>query len=105
LRAELADRFGAHLRQARLTKLEEGKRAIVMGSFSNSLVNAYCAKAGISVSGKSPGSEGYVLRVEPALVLIAGSDDRGAFYGLQSLRQLAEWDESRLHFHGTKVRD
>ncbi len=105
LRRDLADRFSVYPKQAQLKKVDAGKRIILMGSVSNPLIADYCAKAGIRVSGKDPGAEGYVLRVEPGLVLIAGSDDRGAFYGLQSLRQLAVRSPDGLRFHGVKVRD
>jgi hypothetical protein len=105
LSRELADRFGVQVKQARLVKVDASRRVILLGSVTNSLIAGYCAKAGISVSAKNPGPEGYVLRVEPGLVLIAGSDDRGAFYGLQSLRQLAERGPEGLRFRGVKVRD
>jgi len=32
--------------------------------------------------------EGYLLRITPSSVLVAGADRRGAFYGVQTLRQL-----------------
>jgi hypothetical protein len=105
LSRELTDRFGVQVKKARLAKVDASRRVILMGSVANSLVAGYCAKAGISVNGQRPGPEGYVLRVEPGLVLIAGSDDRGAFYGLQSLRQLAERGPEGLRFRGVKVRD
>lgn len=105
LRRDLADRFSVYPKQAQLKKVDAGKRIILMGSVSNPLIADYCAKAGIRVSAKDPGAEGYVLRVEPGLVLIAGSDDRGAFYGLQSLRQLAVRSPDGLRFRGVKVRD
>ena len=37
-----------------------------------------------------------MLRVDRRAVLIAGSDDRGAFYGLQSFRQMVERGEQGL---------
>jgi hypothetical protein len=88
-----------------VAKPEGAKRAIVMGSLANPLVRVYCAKAGVSVTPDNPGPEGYVLRVGPGLVLIAGSDERGAFYGLQSLRQLARQARGQLRFRGVNARD
>ena len=105
LRNELGDRFGMHPKTERVTALGSGRRVILMGSVANPLVRAYCAKNGIVVSAQDPGPEGYVLRVSADLVFIAGSDDRGAFYGLQSLRQLAEADRGQVQFHGVDVRD
>ena len=39
------------------------------------------------------------------MVLIAGKDDRGAFYGLQSLRQLVVKEEKEVRFRGAMIRD
>jgi hypothetical protein len=102
---ELGDRFALHLKTERLTHLEAGRRVILMGSVSNPLIKAYCAQNHIQVSAQSPGAEGYVLQVSPDVVLIAGSDDRGAFYGLQSLRQLAARENGQLRFPGVRIRD
>ena len=84
LSAELADRWGLGLRTVPLTAVKPGERAIVMGAVSNATVRGRAAKAGW----RETASEGYLLDVSPSAILIAGADDRGAFYGLQSLRQL-----------------
>ena len=54
---------------------------------------------------RNPGSEGYILRTGPDIVVVAGSDDRGAFYGLQSLRQLAVQRSGVVHLAGYEIRD
>ena len=54
---------------------------------------------------RDPGPEGYILQTSRNIVLVAGSDDRGAFYGLQSLRQLARREQDQLRFKGVNVRD
>ena len=46
-----------------------------------------------------------MLRVDRRAVLIAGSDDRGAFYGLQSFRQMVERGEQGLQIAVALVRD
>ena len=76
-----------------------------MGTAANSLVREYCAKSGIDASAKNPGAEGYFLRVEPGVVVVAGSDDRGAFYGLQSLRQIISKKQDVVRIQGIRVRD
>ena len=43
----------------------------------------------LRVDTSNPGREGYILRTGPGIAVVARSDDRGAFCGLQSLRQLA----------------
>ena len=102
---ELGDRFGLHLKTERAAHLGAGKRMILMGSISNPLVKEYCAQNHIDLSAQNPGAEGYVLQVSANLVLVAGSDDQGAFYGLQSLRQLVLNDNGQLGFRGVRIRD
>src|SRR5208282_2553539 len=98
LAEELGDRFGLHLKTERVARLDGQRRMIVVGSVVNPLVAAYCAGHAILVNGRNPGPEGYILRMEANLAIVAGSDDRGAFYGLQSLRQLMMKDDSGLSF-------
>ncbi len=105
LRDELGDRFGAHLKIERVAALDARRRVILMGSTTNPLVKAYCARRRIAISAQSPGPEGYVLRVDANIVFVAGSEDQGAFYGLQSLRQLAEAGQGQVRFHAADVRD
>jgi len=105
LRDELSDRYGVELETVRVAELPPGRRAILMGSIANPLVQAYAAKHGIDVNAKAPGPEGYALRVAPDIVFIAGADERGAFYGLQSLRQAAQSVDGRVQFPGMDVRD
>lgn len=104
LTEEMSDRFGVSLETERVAAVPGG-RTVLIGSISNPLVRAYSAEAGMSVSAADPGREGYILKVTPQLVLVAGSDDQGAFYGLQSLRQLAAKDAAGLRFRGVTVRD
>jgi hypothetical protein len=105
LAAELAERYGVALKTERLAALPTGKRAILMGSISNPLVKDYCSRHGLQVTDRQPGPEGYVLQVSENLVLIAGSDDAGAFYGLQSLRQLVEKQAGRARVRAARIRD
>jgi hypothetical protein len=105
LAEELGDRFDLHLKIERLKHLAPAKRSIVMGTFSSPLVAEYCAGHALKVDAGNPGSEGYILRTGPEIVVVAGSDDRGAFYGLQSLRQLAVERSGAPHFAGYEIRD
>lgn len=105
LRDEVGDRFARHLELQHVAALDPHRRVILMGSIANPLVKAYCTQHKIDVSALHPGPEGYILRVDPNIVLVAGSDDRGAFYGLQSLRQLAEDTQGAMQFHSVDVRD
>ena len=103
--AESADRYGLALKTEHLAKLSAGRRVILMGSITNPLVKEYCLLHRIDVTERQPGPEGYFLEVGKDLVLIAGSDERGAFYGLQSLRQLMEKGPSGVRIRGVRIRD
>jgi hypothetical protein len=102
---ELSDRFGLHLKIERVKSLSAGKRTILMGSMENPLVRQYCTETGVMASVESLGPEGYLLRTGNNMVLIAGKDARGAFYGLQSLRQLVVKEEKEVRFRGAQIRD
>jgi hypothetical protein len=105
LAEELGDRFDLHLKIERLAHLAPARKLIVMGAFSSPLVAEYCASHALKVDARNPGPEGYILRTGPGSVVVAGSDDRGAFYGLQSLRQLAVERSGGVHFAGYEIRD
>lgn len=102
---ELGDRFALHLKTEHPTTSALRGRAIVMGSVMNPLVRRYCAEHGLKVSAAIPGPEGYILQISKDVVLVAGSDDQGAFYGMQSLRQLVTEQQGRLSFPGVQIRD
>ncbi|MCX6621751.1 MAG: beta-N-acetylhexosaminidase [Acidobacteria bacterium] len=102
LSAELSDWHGLAAGRGRAGS---SARAIVMGSIENPLVRSHCARLGITVTASDPGPEGYVLRVTPDLVLVAGSDARGAFYGFQSLRQLIARNGTRREIPVVRVLD
>ncbi|HVB29703.1 MAG TPA: glycoside hydrolase family 20 zincin-like fold domain-containing protein [Terriglobia bacterium] len=102
---ELSDRYGVQPRVRQESVLPEGNRFILMGSISNPLVREYCRRRRPDVSAQNPGPEGYFLQVSDQAVVVAGCDDRGAFYGLQSLRQLIHRREGNLQIQGVQVRD
>jgi hypothetical protein len=76
-----------------------------MGSIRNPLVQQYCANSGLLEAIEGLATEGYFLRADENVVLVAGKDDRGAFYGLQSLRQLLESDGKGTRVRGAEIRD
>jgi hypothetical protein len=101
LTAELSDWYGFGIRLEHVSSLPAGRRFILMGSTANPLVKQYCANH--QIENKIP--EGYVLRVDERQVVVAGADDRGAFYGLQSLRQLIRRERGEVRIAGVRVRD
>jgi Glycosyl hydrolase family 20, domain 2/Glycosyl hydrolase family 20, catalytic domain len=102
---ELSDQYGVEPRLRHVNALPEGNQFILMGSISNPLVREYCRRNRPEVSATNPGPEGYFLQANDRVVVVAGSDDRGAFYGLQSLRQLMGKRDGQMQIRGVQVRD
>jgi Glycosyl hydrolase family 20, domain 2/Glycosyl hydrolase family 20, catalytic domain len=102
---ELSDRFDRHLRVEQVDSLDSARRTIVMGSAQNPLVQQSCTRMGIKGDQHTLGPEGYILQSDKNLILIAGGDDRGAFWGFQSLRQLVFQQDHQISIRGVQVRD
>lgn len=102
---ELSDRFGLYLKIESAAGLSSGRRAILMGSMENPLVRDYCNEMQLTAGVESHGPESYLLRTGGNIVLVAGNDDRGAFYGLQSLRQLLAGGDGQPRFRGVNILD
>lgn len=102
---DLSDWYGLGIRTVPVSAVPEGRRTILLGSISNPLVRLACERRGLKVNRQHPGREGYVLHVDEREVLVAGSDENGAFYGTQSLRQLIDRHEGRSRMRGVRVRD
>jgi Glycosyl hydrolase family 20, domain 2/Glycosyl hydrolase family 20, catalytic domain len=106
LTEELSDRYDLQLQTARRSGLAGvAGPVIVMGSAQSPAIREYCAKKKIDLTPENPGPEGYSLHIDEQGVLIAGSDDAGAFYGLQSLRQLTVKNDQGIQVPGIRVRD
>jgi hypothetical protein len=105
LRSELSDRYGFAIK----TKTLDGNKtanAIVMGSIANPLVRAECNRKGLDVNSVAGNPESYLLKADSEGILIAGGDDAGAFYGLQSVRQIIRKDKDNVvSFRGVLVED
>src|SRR5580704_10400178 len=102
---ELSDRFDRHPRIAPAASVQPGTPSIVMGSLGNPLVRQCCARLNLHPHEQIQSDEGYLLHVEKDIVLISGRDDRGTFYGFQSLRQLLRRAASQVQVPGVDVRD
>ena len=102
--AEMAGRHGVAVGRQSAARLPGG-RFLLAGSIANPLVRAWCAAHGVDVTAEKPGPEGYVLSAGPDAVVVAGSDERGAFYGVQSLRQLIASNGGKVRVPGVRIRD
>lgn len=102
---ELSDRFAFAVTPASAVALSREKPCIVMGTLRNALVRAYCEGHGLSQSVADLPPEGYLLHASADGVVVAGKDERGAFYGCQSLRCLLAQHEGGLRVCGAIVRD
>ena len=83
--AELSDGYGLALRIVPGDAIPAG-RFILMGTATNALVKQYVSRYGMPAPPEK--KEAYALRTAADAVVVAGNDEAGAFYGMQSLRQL-----------------
>ena len=101
---ELSDRYGLALKIETRSDIPKDRRVVVMGSIHNPLVERYCSDNKIGITENDPGAEGYILHISSNVIITGGSDDAGAFYGLQSLRQLLETGKGK-NVQCVKVKD
>ena len=102
LMADLADKHGVALLTQPASTLPSTGPFILMGSAENPLIRDYLEAHGAEAV-REP--EGYLLEVDERAVVIAGADEAGAFYGLQSLRQLIQGEAAHTYVAGVHLRD
>jgi hypothetical protein len=101
---ELSDKYGKAIKIESRNNIPEGRKVIIMGTANNSLIKKYSSDNNLIMTGTDPGPEGYLLQVSDDRIIISGWDDAGAFWGLQSLRQLIE-SENGAKVPGVKIKD
>jgi hypothetical protein len=101
---ELSDKYGIAIKIEKLAEIPWNRKVVVMGRIDNPLVNQFCIENSLDITSKVPGPEGYILDVSSNKIVIAGCDDSGVYYGLQSLRQLIYAGMGKK-IQGVKVRD
>ena len=101
---ELSDKYGIAVKIESSENIPDGRKVVVMGAVDNPLIKQYSIDRRLAITENDPGSEGYVLHVSSDKIVIAGWDDPGAFFGLQSLRQLIDAENGTV-VQGVKVRD
>ncbi len=101
---ELSDKYSVAVEIKTNGNVPANGKTIIMGTIKNPLISEYCRKNNITVNDSKPGAEGYILNVAKNLVVVAGWDDPGAFFGMQSLRQLITAGMGKS-IQGVKVTD
>ncbi len=106
LSAYLVDRWQVAVPTIEFAKLPADRPVIVMGTRKGWLVSHALDQLGLEVEPRAASVEGYLLGVRKNLILVAGGDEAGAFYGLQSLRQLIERSSGeKLEVAGISIQD
>ncbi len=101
---ELSDKFGIAVKIESGMEIPKNRKIVVIGRYDNPLIRGYCKENKLEVNDKIPGPEGYILQVSTDKIIVAGSDEQGAFYGLQSLRQLLNAGNGK-EIQGVNVKD
>ncbi len=101
---ELSANYSIAVNIEKVSAVPKERRTILIGTTVNPLVKRYFQENKIELTSKNPGPEGYILQVSGNQIVIGGSDEAGAFYGLQSLRQLIRNGNGKT-VQGLKIRD
>lgn len=105
LMRELADRHGQPLRMRHENALPANAPRIVIGTLSDPTVRQVCERYPRLAAAQVTEAEGYLLSIAPDLILIVGADAPGAFYGLQTLRQMIRTEKAQTTVPGALIRD
>ena len=106
LAGELRDYYGLAVPVVPASEAGSGTGRIVVGQHgANAVLRTLLAGSGQSAAADEPGPEGYRLAVTPRAVAVAGSDARGAWFGVQTLLQLLRWEGDRLVIPCVHIRD
>ncbi len=71
-----------------LLKEELQSPSVLIGNMSNEIIKLEIKKMRLDIPESCLKPEGYILLIREDFILIAGADDRGTFYGVQTLGQL-----------------
>lgn len=97
-------RTSAEVLQDELAR-ETGLKLEIQAAQSAQAVNGAILLAEPATAPVDLKAEGYTLVCDQTAVLIAGDDERGAFYGTQTLLQLLQHRAERWTLAGVKIRD
>lgn len=105
LSADLANVYGIPVRVRHVSQLPKAQRFILMGDKANPLVGQFRESSGISLGRGGNAAEGYVLEATDRNIAVLGNDQAGAFYGLQTLRQLLDRSQDGLSIAAQQIVD
>ena len=103
VRQDLGVRFGLSVPVVRAARANPSVPHLVFGEPRRMPLAAHLLHLTGAVS--SPHTEGYVLRVGPRWVVVAGHDPAGTFYGAQTLRQLLGRDRKGVFVPAALIDD
>ncbi|MBI3279807.1 MAG: family 20 glycosylhydrolase [Acidobacteria bacterium] len=103
LSAELSDRYRLAIRVRKVSSLPNRVPYIVIGPEKSPLVAE--AMRMLDAPAAPQAAEAYALVVRGSAAVVAGNDEAGAFYGLQSLRQLIVSDADGVRLRAARIRD
>ena len=84
--AQTTDTYAVQLIEERLSPVSTGNVAIIVGKAGEEQVDDFASRIPTR-------AEGYYLSIAPDRIVVAGRDDAGTYYGVQSLLQILSADE------------
>lgn len=95
-------RYGLMLQIVRGGAIADASGHVVIGEQGS---NAQLQQLGVPAMSGPARPEGYMLSVTPATIVVAGSDRRGTYYGVQTLRQLLRASGASITAREVTIRD
>ena len=102
---EFADKYEIPVIINRKQTFTPADKFILIGDITNPLVKTFCEQQRLTGDLKTLGEEGYILSVTSKNIVVAGNSQKGALFGLESLRQLISVSGSKLVVQQVKVKD
>lgn len=102
---EFSDKYEHSIDIRKRSSFDNNEKFILAGDISNPLIAGFCQQKGLAKVLKELGPEGYVLSVSESYAVIAANTDKGALYGLESLRQIISIKDGNLIIPRLMVRD
>ena len=102
---EFVDKYEQPISIVRKSAFSDKGKFILIGDITNPLVRSYCEQKGIITTLKSLGVEGYILSVSGNNVVVAANSNKGALFGLESLRQIIKKEDGNLFVPQIIVKD